>query len=286
MKIMVTGSAGNFGQWAVKELLSNGHTVIGADRYPSLKITCPSLIVDFLDPGEVYSALYEEKPDAVINLAAIPRPGIVSARSTFLTNFEIFYNVLEAAVSLGIKKIAHASTDSSYGIVFAKHPILPQYLPVDEEHPQLPQDCYGGSKVLNEHTARIFTRANPGLQVTCIRICGLYPPETPAEFFPLNDTIEDVGRSVRGLFSYIDMRDAAVGFRLAIEKDLPGFDVFNIIGKETLTAIETKKLIAHYFPNIELRKEFSGNESLFSSEKATRVLGWRPIHSWRDKYQK
>ena len=282
MKVMVTGCSGSFGQWVVKELQANGHSVVGADKIPSQKISCPFLIVDFMNPGEVYSALYEERPDAIINLAAIPRPGILSARATFLTNVEILYNVLEAAVALRIKKIAHASTDSSYGFVFAKHHIIPQYLPVDEDHPQLPQDCYGGSKVLNEHTARIFARANPGLQVTCIRICGLIDPETPPFFLPYNDTLEGAGRNERGLFSYINMRDAAAGFRLAVEKDLPGFDVFHIIAKDTLTSVETTRLIARYFPNVEIRREFKGNEALFSSEKATRVLGWNQRYSWRD----
>ena len=282
MKILVTGCSGSFGQWVVKELLANGHTAIGVDLHQSPKVPCPVLIANLRDAGEVYSVLRGELPDGVINLAAIPRPGILSERATFLTNVEIAYNIFEAAASLGIPKVAHASTDSSYGFVFAKHPIMPKYLPIDEAHPQLPQDCYGGSKMLNEHTARIFAHANPEMQITCLRICGLIDPENPPHFMSWNGTVESVGIAWRGLFSYIDMRDAASGFRLAIEKNLPGFEVFNIVAKDTLAAAETTKLIAHYFPDAEIRKEFTGNESLFSTEKATRVLEWRQNYSWRD----
>ena len=283
MKILVTGSSGNFGRRVVAELAQNGHEVIGADaRLPEVML-CPSLIVDMKDAGEVYSVIYDKKPDGIINLAAIPRPGIASDRQTFLTNTEIAYNVFEAAAALGVKKIAHASTDSSYGFVFAKHQIMPKYLPVDEFHPQLPQDCYGGSKLINEQTAQIFSRANPDMQITCMRICWLIEPEILYNFAERNDTLESIYPEHRGLFSYIDMRDAAAGFRLALESELPGFNVFNLMAKDTTTKIETKKLIGHCFKDVELKKEFAGNEALFSSEKATRVLGWRQRYSWREK---
>ena len=282
MKIIVTGSSGTFGKWVVRELLANGHTAVGADLRPPADLPCPSLIVDLMDAGEVFSAVREELPDGIINLAAIPRPGITSARHTFLTNFGVAYNVFEAAASLGIRKVVHASTDSSYGFVFAKHPFLPQYLPIDEGHPQLPQDCYGGSKLLNEQTAQIFARANPEIQITCLRICWLIDPESLSLFARREDTIEAVRGEWRGLFSYIDMRDAATAFRLALERDMPGYDVFNIMAKDTTTAIETKELISHVFPGVEVRKEFTENQSLFSTEKAARVLGWKQRYSWRD----
>ena len=281
MKILVTGSSGNFGKWVVKELQENGHSALGADLHLPSEPICPTLVADLTNAGEVYSILSEEHPDAVINLAAIPRPGITPARHTFLTNFEIAYNIFEATANIGIKKVIHASTDSSYGFVFAKHAIKPKYLPIDEAHPQLPQDCYGGSKLLNEHTAQIFARANPEMQIICLRICGLVAPETLHHLAEKTDTIESVREAWRGIFSYIDMRDAALGFRLAAEKELPGYEVFNIIAKDTNTEIDTKTLIKQCFEDAEIRKEFTGNEALFSSEKATRILGWQQRHSWR-----
>ncbi|MCL2098858.1 MAG: NAD(P)-dependent oxidoreductase [Oscillospiraceae bacterium] len=281
MKFLVTGSSGGFGKWIIKELQENGHTAVGVDLCPPSELLCPFLAADLKNSGEVFSVMSEEKPDAVINLAAIPRPRITSARHTFLTNFEIAYNVFEAAATLGIKKIIHASTDSSYGFVFAKHTVMPRYLPVDEAHPQMPQDCYGGSKLLNEQTAKIFTGANPDMQITCLRICWLIEPENLSRFSERGDDFENIRGEYRGLFSYIDMRDAAAAFRLAAEKDIPGFEAFNITAEDTTAGIKTKELIAQCFPDTELRKEFTGNESLFSIEKAARMLGWRQKYTWR-----
>jgi nucleoside-diphosphate-sugar epimerase len=281
LKILVTGASGGLGQWVIKELLANGHSVVGVDLRPPSKALCPSLIVDLTSAGEVYSAISDTRPEGIVNLAAFPKPGITSARRTFLTNVETAYNVFEAAAALDVKKVVHASTDSSYGLIFAKHPITPLYLPIDEDHPQRPQDCYGGSKMLNEYTARIFANANPQMQFTCIRICWLFAPDELANFSPSDDTLESVCSLANGLFAYIEMRDAAAGFRLAMEKDMPGFDVFNIMANDTLTVIETKRLVAHYYPNTEVRKEFNGNEGLYSTEKAARVLGWRQQYTWR-----
>ena len=281
MKILVTGSSGSFGRRVVAELAENGHKVVGLDSRPPETAACLSLIADLKNPGEVYSVMHEQEPDGIINLAAIPRPGITSARQTFLTNTEAAYNVFEAASVLGIKKIVHASTDSSYGFVFAKHGIMPKYLPVDELHPQLPQDCYGGSKLINEQTAQIFTRANPDMQISCIRICWLIEPEKLSDFAKRDETPESIYPEHRGLFGYIDMRDAAAGFRLALEADLPGFSVFNLMAKDTTVRTGTKELIERYFKGVEIRKEFTENEALFSSEEATRVFGWRQRYSWR-----
>ena len=63
------------------------------------------------------------------------------------------YNVLEACAVLNINKVVVASSESSYGICFASDFFAPKYLPIDEAHPQLPEDSYGLSKVVNEVTA-------------------------------------------------------------------------------------------------------------------------------------
>ena len=88
--------------------------------------------------------------DAVVHLAAIPAANIHTPEVTFQNNVMSTYNILEAAGGLGIKKAVIASSESSYGIVFAIHLLGPRYVPMDEDHPQLPQDSYGLSKAVNE----------------------------------------------------------------------------------------------------------------------------------------
>ena len=66
------------------------------------------------------------------------------------------YNVIEAAVKLGIKKVIVASSETTYGVVFANEPKDPAYFPLDEEYDVDPMDSYALSKVINEKCARAF----------------------------------------------------------------------------------------------------------------------------------
>ncbi len=58
----------------------------------------------------------------------------------------------------------------------AKYPLAPQYVPLDEEHPQLPQDCYGLSKIVNEMTADMFYRREQ-MQIVSMRFSAILVPE-------------------------------------------------------------------------------------------------------------
>jgi nucleoside-diphosphate-sugar epimerase len=68
------------------------------------------------------------------------------------------YNVMAAAIKFGIKKIIFASSETTYGVCFADGERKPEYIPIDEEHPVVPEDSYAMSKVVNEVTARRFQR--------------------------------------------------------------------------------------------------------------------------------
>jgi hypothetical protein len=84
--------------------------------------------------------------------------------------------VLEACGLLGIRRAVLGSSESSYGICFANEFFEPQYLPIDEDHPQLPEDSYGLSKVVGEVTAEMFHRRD-GTQILSYRIGNVLCPE-------------------------------------------------------------------------------------------------------------
>ncbi len=266
------------GRWVVRHFLEQGYEVTNVDtRHPEEPL-CPTLIVDLQDLGQTYGAL--AGADAVVHLAAIPRAGMVPPETTFRNNVMSTYNVLEAAAGLGIRKAVVASSESSYGICFAVHPFGPQYVPMDEAHPQLPQDSYGLSKVVGELTADMFHRRT-GMQVVSLRLGNVIPPEWYEQFPSWIDKPEERERI---LWSYIDTRDAAEACRLAVEAEGLGSVALNLASDETSMAVPSRELMAARYPEVQdYRAPLEGHESLLSSEKAMRLLGWQPKRRWREQ---
>ncbi|MBO9596607.1 MAG: NAD(P)-dependent oxidoreductase [Cohnella sp.] len=280
-KVVVTGGSGMLGKWVVKHFVEHGYEVLSVDtRQPEEQI-CPTLIVDLQDLGQTYGAL--AGADAVVHMAAIPRAGMVPPEVTFRNNVMSTYNVLEAASGLGIKKAVIASSESSYGICFAVHPFGPQYVPMDEAHPQLPQDSYGLSKIVNEQTADMFHRRT-GIQVVSFRLGNVIPPEW-YERFP--SWINNPEERERILWSYIDTRDAAEACRLAIEAEGLGSVALNLGSDETSMAIPSRELMAARYPETtDFRAPLEGHEALLNSGKAMKLLGWKPKYKWREQLGK
>jgi nucleoside-diphosphate-sugar epimerase len=84
------------------------------------------------------------------------------------------------------------------------------------------------------------------------------------------------------LMSYIDARDGAQAVIRALEYDMPGFENFVIANADSVMSRSSKELMAEFFPETEFRAPVDGTQSLCSTEKARRLLGWEPQHSWRD----
>lgn len=276
-KIVVTGGSGHLGKWVVKEFVDKGFEVINLDVKKPEEPLCRTITVDLKQLGEVYGAL--EGADAVIHLAAIPVAYSHPNEVTYQNNVMSTFNILEAASGLRIPKVVLASSESSYGIVFAVNRFGPQYVPIDEDHPQLPQDSYGLSKILNEETAKMYYRKS-GTQVVSLRLGNVISPEM-YENFPA--FINNPAERDRILWSYIDTRDAATACRLAIEKDNLGAVELNIAADDTSMNIKSRDLMSARFPEVnDFRGNLDGYETLLSNQKAKDLLDWKPVHSWRN----
>ena len=278
-KVVVTGGSGLLGPWVIKEFVDQGYDVVNCDSKKPKEELCRTVITDLHNLGEVYGAL--EGADAVVHLAAIPVAYSHPNEVTFENNVMSTFNVLEAAAGLGIKKVVLASSESSYGIVFAKHPFEPHYVPMDEEHPQLPQDSYGLSKIVNEKTAEMMNRRT-GMQVVSLRLGNVISPEMYQNF---PSFIHDPFQRDVILWSYIDTRDAAVVCVKAIEKDGLGAVALNIAANETSTNIKSRDLMAKRFPNVEINSSLEGYGTLLCNKKAKELLDWNPVHTWRDNVE-
>jgi nucleoside-diphosphate-sugar epimerase len=84
------------------------------------------------------------------------------------------------------------------------------------------------------------------------------------------------------LWGYIDARDGAQAVRRALDHDATGADVFVIANADTVMRRSSAELMAEVFPGVEVRRDLGEHETLLCIDKARRVLGYEPEHSWRD----
>jgi nucleoside-diphosphate-sugar epimerase len=168
-----------------------------------------------------------------------------------------------------------ASSESSYGLVFARESFEPHYLPVDEEHPQLPEDSYCLSKVINEQTAEAFHRRT-GMQIISFRLGNILEP---ADHERVLESFARPQDRQRILWSYIDSRDVATACRLAIEKDDLGAQSVILAADDTSSNLPSAELIQRFLPNVaKANLPSEGRPGLLSNEKCKRLLGWQQQH--------
>jgi nucleoside-diphosphate-sugar epimerase len=216
--------------------------------------------------------------DAVVHFAAVPRILIRPDNETFRINTIGTYNVIEAAVKLGIKKIIIASSETTYGVCFSDGKTNPHALPLEEDYDVDPMDSYGLSKVVNEKTARSFQRRS-GFDIYALRIGNVIEPHEYAELFPHYFKNPEVRR--RNAFCYIDARDLGQIVDLCLQKDGLGYQVFNAGNDHNGAVIPSKELAEKFFPGVPITRELEENEALFSNRKIRDVLGFKEQHNWR-----
>jgi UDP-glucose 4-epimerase len=280
MRIAVTGSSGKLGTVVVRELKAAGHEVIGLDV--TGRRGADFVQVDLTDYGQVIDALTavgdrHDGFDALVHLAAIPAPGIRPDVETFRNNVLSTFHVFWAAVRLGITKIVSASSETVQGLPFD---VPPPYIPVDEDYPARPESVYSLVKHLEETMAVELVRWHPEVSITALRFSNVMVPDDYAEF-PSFDA--DPTQRKWNLWSYIDARDGAQAVLRALEVAPAGFDHFLIAAADTVMSRPGAELVAEVFPGVPVRGDLGEHESLFSTAKAQRLLGYRPSHSWRDE---
>src|SRR3954453_16553550 len=291
MRIFFTGGSGKAGKHVATFLAEQGHQVTNADLVPLRHPAVADLKVDLTDAGETYSALaglarfegleLAAKPayDAVVPFAAVPAILLTSEAKTYATNVLSTYNVLEAATRLGVRKIIFASSETTYGVCFAQGERRPLYVPVDEEHPTVPEDSYAMSKVANEVTARSF-QARTGFDISGLRINTVIEPHEYAEMSP--PFLQDPALRRRNIFAYIDTRDLGQMVARCLEVDGLGYEVFNVANADMSVAATTDEVRERFYDGMELRRPMGRNETFYSIDKARALLGYSPQHSWRD----
>jgi nucleoside-diphosphate-sugar epimerase len=281
MRVFFTGGSGKAGRHVLPYLAAQGHKILNADKVPLNHPGVHDLICDVSDAGQAYSALagwagYEEfdtpksadgNPppfDAVVHFAAVPRYVMTPDAECYRINTVI-------------RKIIVASSETTYGICFAQGEVMPDYLPVDEEHPTVPQDSYAMSKVVNEVTARSF-HARSGADIYALRINNVIEPHEYEQNFP--GYFADPAQRRRNTFAYIDARDLGQMVDLCLKTDALGYQVFNVSNDDHSVDLDNDAIIAKFYDGVPVKRPMGRRETFYSNEKAKRLLGFKPAHNW------
>ncbi len=274
-KIVVTGSSGRAGRAVVRDLVAHGFEVTGVDQLkPAQELGAPHLQADLTDLGETLEALLNA--DAVVHLANIPAPGIFAPGKTFAQNMLMNYNVFSAAKDLGLKRVVWASSETTLGLPFDTPP---RYAPVDEAHYPIPESSYSLSKVASETVAEQFARWS-GVPFVALRFSNILGP-SDYETFP-GTCWRDPHARKWNLWGYIDERDVALSCRLGLSAEVEGADAFIIAAADTVMNRPSRGLMTEVFPGVTVTDDLPEFGTLLGIDKARRVLGFEPEHSWRD----
>ncbi len=292
MRILFTGGSGKAGRHAIAYLLSKGHKVLNLDLAPLDMDGVPTRLADITEAGQVHDAMQsytdlgELEPgaglprfDAVVHFAAVPRILIRTDNECFRINTMGTYNVIDAALKAGVRKVIFASSETTYGVCFADGERKPDYLPLDEDHPTVPEDSYAMSKVCNEVTARSF-QARSGADIYGLRINNVIEPHEYERDFPAY--MDDPALRRRNFFAYIDARDLGQMVERCLQSDGLGYQVFNVSNDDHSVQLSTQELIDRFYAGVEIRRAMGERETFYSNAKAKVMLGFQPAHSWRD----
>lgn len=238
MKIAVIGGAGYIGSHTVRELLDAGHDVHVFDNLSSglrqnLFSEAGFTQGDILNPRDLDSFFKNFKPEGLVHLAAFKAAGesMTSPEKYSVNNINGSVNILNAAAAHKVKYIVFSSSAAVYG--------SPQYMPVDEKHPTVPENYYGFTKLAIEKFLNWYDKLR-GIRFAALRyfnaagydvkgrLTGL--EKNPANLIPVvmealtgkrkevlvfgNDYDTADGTGVR---DYIHVNDLARGHKMAFD---------------------------------------------------------------------
>ena len=289
-RIVFTGGSGKAGRHVVPYLLDRGHKVLNIDLVPLNHPGVNTLAADLTDSGQTFNALSMHfgmdefatgtgpaPIDAVVHFAAVPRVLLRPDNTTFSTNVVSTYNVIEAAVKLGIKKVIIASSETTYGVCFAEGDKDYHSFPLDEDYDSDPMDSYGLYKVVNEKTARAFAMRS-GIDIYALRIGNVIEPH---EYTIFPGFLADPPSRKRTAWSYIDARDLGQIVDRCLGKDGLGYQVFNAVNDEITANQPTAEFLAKWAPNTPISRPMGPTEAPISNRKIRDVLGFKEQHNWR-----
>jgi UDP-glucose 4-epimerase len=302
MGVLVTGGAGYIGSVAVEDLADRGETVVVLDNLVYGHREAVPEGVSFYEGSIGDGALIkriaaEHEIDACMHFSAYAYVGesVEQPAKYYENNFVGTLHLLDALRQTGVDKFIFSSTCATYGV--------PQYVPIDEKHPQWPINPYGWTKLMVERALADYDHAY-GLKYVALRYfnaagasecCGEdHDPET--HLIPLvlkaamgkipkvsvfgTDYDTPDGTAVR---DYIHVSDLSSAHLLALDhlradKGSEFINLGNGNGYSVKQVIDTARQVTGRDVPFENAPRRAGDppQLVGDSRKAREVLGWDP----------
>jgi len=272
MRILITGSSGQLGT-VICSMLSREHSIIGVDSAPGEHTSHPGDITD-----QEFILSITKDVEVIIHTCSLHAPHLKthSSEEFINTNVNGTLSLLKGAVRNRIRRFIYTSTTSLYGLAMVS---TERAVWVTEELLPKPRDIYDVTKIAAEGLCETYSNEY-GLVCISLRV---------SRYFPEPDYLTAIYRLYRG----VDVRDAAKAHILAMEKEMDGYDVFNISADSPFSEDETSELLhdapgvlLRHFPDIETVFAKKGWElprsidRVYSIEKAKKYLSYRPRYNF------
>ena len=284
MKVVVTGSAGKVGRATVAALMEAGHEVRAVDVLPPVFERPGEDEPDYMqaqltDAGDAFAVV--RGMDAVIHAAALPEPTRNPPHVVFHNNLMALFNMIEASVRFGVSRFVNISSETVPGFFFPEREFLPDYVPVDEEHPIKPQDPYAIAKHFGEQLMDAAIRRS---DIKCITIRPSWVQHEGNYERNLGPQVRAASELSPNFWSYIDVYDLADAITLAVESDLDGHEVFYIASPDNVGNRNFEEIVEEYYGDqVEIKKPLPRKDtSGISTQKAQEMLGYSPRRTWSD----
>lgn len=288
MKYLVTGSAGHLGEALVRALKARGDEVVSIDINPSAHTSHVGSIVERNFVHECMKGV-----DVVFHAATLHKPHVAThTRQQFIdTNVTGTLNVLEEAVSAGVKAFIFTSTTSVFGDAMRPGAHEPAVWVTEDVVPQ-PKNIYGATKAAAEDLCQLFAR-NQKLPCMVLRTSRFFPEADDNK--NVRDAFDDENTKANEyLYRRGSLEDMVSAHFCAAEKAAEiGFGKYIISATTPFTKADLGELrhnasavLQRYIPAYEAIyaargwKMFDSIGRVYVNEKARRELGWQPQHDF------
>jgi UDP-glucose 4-epimerase len=267
VRVLVTGHLGNVGRVVAEHLESCGHTVAGFDLLDG---------GDLLDLAAVTRAAAGAA--AIVHLGALAHDTAGRPEQIMAVNALGTWHVLLAAEGAGVARVVHFSSAQALGIAEGER--LPDYFPVDDEHPRRAVRAYGVSKRVAEDLCESVT-ARTGIATVSLRPVAVWGAGVYAR---VEEQRATQPRSEWEPFweygAFVDVRDVAAAVESALEVRLSGHHRALLCAADIAASAPSLELATRLAPGVPVRgpERYTANpwRALFDCSVADAVLGWRP----------